>query len=260
MKVWKFMKPAIKGGKRVLRYTAKNHNWILAVLSILGLAGTAYAFTTATIKAVKMCEEKQVRGTKEVVKTVWKLFLPGIGFIFVTTLAICSNAHLNARDIATVTGLYAASKTDAKLIKEKVKELVGERKEEKIENEVEAEKVRMNPPTPENIIETGHGKQLFRMYETGVYFRASTDWVDLQFSKLNKDLDDEFTSCITFHRLNELLGLPRCGFGDAVWDKVDMKKSGYNEIVADVRSLCWETINGEQEVVSVLRCVPEPRF
>ena len=122
------------------------------------------------------------------------------------------------------------------------------------------EQVRKNPPTNDNIYETGHGNQLFQIYETGVSIRANPDWINLQFAQLNKEIGEEITECIAYHRYNELLGTPRCGFGDAIWDKVDMLKEGYREITADIRTLGWQTVNGQQEVVSQVRCVPQPRF
>ena len=101
---------------------------------------------------------------------------------------------------------------------------------------------------------------VFQIYETGVYIRANPDWINLQFAQLNKEIGEEITECIAYHRYNELLGTPRCGFGDAIWDKVDMLKEGYREITADIRTLGWQTVNGQQEVVSQVRCVPQPRF
>lgn len=245
-----------------MRFSTKNSNWILAILAVLGVGGTAAAFTNATIKAVKLCEEKQIKGTKEVIKTVWKLYLPGIGFVIATTVAIVTNAHVNAKRFATVTSLLAASQTDLELLKKKAKEIVGEGKERKIEDEAERERIDSSKiPTEDEIIKTGHGDKLFEMAWTSKYFRASPEWIDLAFERFNKAFNEGyFDDEVYMNALLDELGLPNCESGNAYWNRVDMREKGYKEVTANITSCKWMEVNGKREMVSTLRCCPNPQY
>lgn len=257
----KVFRPIAKCSRKLIRFTTKNSNWILSILALLGVIGTAEEFTRATIKAVKLCEEKKPQGAKEIVKTVWKLYLPGVGIIFMTTMAVCGNAKINARRLATVTGLYAASQADIQAFKAKAKELLGPGKAKKIEDEVERDRVdRLPPPSEDQIIKTGHGNDLFQFGWTGVYFRANPDYIELKFRELNQEISATPDGVVYMHRLIEMLGMPQCDSGNAFWDMYDMLEHGYKKIEADITNCKWMDVNGKQEMVSTLRPIPEPNW
>ena len=259
LKTAKIFRPLVTTSKKLVRFTTKNSNWILAILTILGIVGTAEEFTRATIKAVKLCEEKQPQGAKEIIKTVWKLYLPGVGLILVTTLTVCGNAKLNAKKLATVTGLYAASQADIMTIKEKAKEMLGEGKARKISDEVEREKLNRDPPPTEDFItKTGHGNQLFRMDLNGGYFRANPDYIDLKFAEFNQDMSEEVDGVLDANNLLERFDMPRCSLGNAFWDKYDMLEHGYKEVKAVLTTGQWMDVNGVKEMVSTVECEPRP--
>lgn len=259
LKTAKIFRPAVKGIKNLTKFTAKNSNWILALLALLGVIGTAEEFTRATIKAVKLCEEKKPQGAKEVIKTVWKLYLPGVGIILVTTLAVCTNAKINARRLATVTGLYAASQADIQAFKQKAKEMLGDGKERKIEDEVERDKIDRNPPPEEQFIaKTGHGDQLFLFGLTGQYLRANPDYIELKFSEFNQAMSETVDGCLDVNNLIERFDLNRCVLGNSCWDKYEMLENGYKEIKAKLTTGKWVEVNGKQEMVSTIECEPNP--
>lgn len=257
----KLVKHFIRGGKKLVKFTTRNSNWILALITALGAVATAEEFTRATIKAVKLCEEKKPQGAKEVVKTVWELYLPGVGILLVTVTSALGNAHLNAKKLATVTGLYAASQADIQAFKNKAKEILGEGKEKKIEDEVERERVEKNPPPPEDeIVKTGHGDQLFMLGWTGKYFRSNPDYLELKMTQLNKELPEEPDEEIYENRFNEMLDLPYCEAGNAVWNMYDLITEGYKKIGLDITTCKWMEVNGKKEMVSTVRFVPNPKM
>ena len=259
LKTVKALRPFLRGGKKLMKFTTKNSNWILALIASVGAIGVAEEFTRATIKAVKLCEEKKPEGTKEIVKTVWKLYLPGVGILLVVVSSICGNASINAKKLATVTGLYAASQADLQSFKKKAKEILGEGKEKKIEDEVERDRVDCNPPPPEDEIhKTGHGDQLFMLGWTGKYFRANPDYLELKMKELNQELSDWPDDEICENRFNEMLELPDCEAGNAVWNTYDMTTEGYNKIELDITTCKWMEVNGKKEMVSTVRFIPNP--
>lgn len=262
VKTAKLAAPFVKGLRQFGKEIGKNSNWILPLLGMIGLGGAAWQMVDATVKAVKLCEEKQVHGTKEVIRTVWKLYIPGVGFVILTTLAIVGQGHMNkvlSRKLVTATGLYAASQADMKAFKEKAKEMFGAEEVKKVDEQVATEQLQKLPiPDEKDIVNTGHGDQLFKFKWTGAYFRACPEWIELIFKQLNDEQDSSEDGVVYMHRLIELMGLPECDAGNMYWDKYEMLQNGYKKIEADITSCRWDNYRGKQEVVSEVGVTPWP--
>ena len=252
----------MKGMRSLGKGLSKNSNWIFAVAALLGLTGTTWQMISATVKAVKLCEEKQVKGTKEVIRTVWKLYIPGIGFVLLTTIGIAGQTKLNriiSKQLVTATGLYAASQADMKAFKDKAKDMLGEKKASKIQAETDQEKINhLVPPSENDIVKTGHGNQLFQLALNGGYFRASPEWVELQLAQINKELQDNTWNTIYVSRILELFHQPECDIGNLEYNLSDMLEKGYKEIKADISECHWDSHYGNSEIVSVVHIQPWP--
>ena len=254
------IRPIVKAGGKLIRATKRNSNWILAVLAMLGLAGTTALAVDATVKAVKLCETKEVHGKKEILKTVWRLYIPAVGCFIVTTVSILGNAHINARRLATVTGLYAMSQTDLKALKSKAKEVLGEKKErEKIEDEIAKERLNAVVPTQQTrIIDTGHGNKLFMEWLTGQLIRTSPEHVEAVAEKIDNQISKEIDGVIEVgYYLNEFRIPADCWVGRAIWDSAEMKFRGDSKFSIDCHEIQWMEVNGQQEMVGIIR-PPEP--
>lgn len=254
--------PIIKALRNLGKFTVKNGNWMWALMAMAGLAGTAWQAVDATIKAVKLCEEKEVHGAKEVIKTVWKLYIPGAGFFILTTIAIGGQAHLSSKlskQLMTATGLYAASQADLKAMKDKTKELFGERKEKKIEEEIDQDRVKKMPkPDEKDIVKTGHGNQLFQLTLNGGYFRANPDWIRNQIRTADEEIQTDPTNVLYAHRILELFHQPEADIGNLFWDLCDMREKGYKHLTVDISSCRWDDHGDDMEVVSLVKIEPWP--
>lgn len=255
-----FFKQVPRYAKHLGTWAKANSNWLLAAFAALGVALTAEEAIRATIKAVKICEEKQIKDGKEIVKTVWKLYIPMVGFFLLTTIAIGSNAHLNAKRLTTAASLVAMSQADLKAVKDKAKEMLGERKVDKIEDEVDRDIVAKNPPPAEDsIIKTGHGNDLFYEYLTGQYIRACPEFVGAIQEKLNRSIENDMDGIATASYYLDLLGCnANCYIGEAFWDMADMREHGERQVELDVTNCSWMEVNGKQEMVSMIRPKPLP--
>jgi hypothetical protein len=251
VKTSKVLSPIVKG-------VAKRGDWILAVLAFLGLTGTAALAVKATITAVKLCEEKEIKDGKEVVRTTWRLYIPAIGCFIVTTLSVMGlswRSIKRAKELATVTGLYAMSQTDLKSIKAKAKEILGEKKEqEKLEDGVIKDELdRMTIPPESEIIKTGHGDKLFRERLTGQLIRTSPEWIEAVSEKVAAQFGKEVDGVVEVGYYLELLNIPSdCWVGNAVWEEVEMLECGYNKFEIDCREIKWMEVNGKQEMVGII--------
>lgn len=250
-----FMKPVIKAGGKIIKYGKRNSNWLLAIMAMLGLGATTGMAIHATVKAVKLCEERQVKGSKEVIKTAWKLYLPTVGVFIVTTLSIVGNAHINARRLATMTGLYAMSQADLKALKKKATEVIGPKKAEQMQDDAAAEKVDKDPPPKEDdIIKTGHGNKLFKEWLTGQYIRTSPEWIEAVQEKMRIQFEREFDGSVEVAYYLDLLGIPTDNWvAKALWDQTAMLERGEKKFEIDCRELKWMEVNGQQEMVGYIK-------
>lgn len=254
----KLPKTMVKLAKGVPMFCRRNSNWLLSALAILGVTGLTWAAIDGTIKAVKLCEEKQAQGAKEIIKTTWKLYIPMAGFFILTTVAIATNAKINAKRIATLTGLYAASQADIESLRKKMREVVGEKKATEIEMEQNKERVQeLPPPKEDDIAKTGHGNMLFMDWLTGQYFRASPDYIELVEHEMNEQIDNELEQTLLRGYMQERFGERSCGTKDLYWDKADMVTRGIRKIELDASYTDWTEVNGQREMVAILRCRPE---
>ena len=251
----KALHPIIKAGGKIVKFGKKNSNWILAVLAMLGLAGTTALAVDATIKAVKLCETKEVHGKKEILKTVWRLYIPAVGCFIVTTVSILGNAHINARRLATVTGLYAMSQTDLKALKEKAKETLGERKETKMEDEIAKERLNKAVADKQNqIIDTGHGNKLFMEWLTGQLIRTSPEYVEAVAEKMDNQFGKEVDGVVEVSYYLDQFRIPTdCWVARAIWDSAEMRYHGCDKFTIDCHEIQWMEVNGQQEMVGIIK-------
>ena len=228
----KFTGPAAKVFRKGLRLTKANSNFLLTLLAVLGFAVTAEELVRATIKAVKLCEEKGVKDGKDVIKTVWKIYIPAAGFFLVTTIAVVSNAKINAKRLATVTSLCALNSAEAKAWKEKAKELIGPKKAEKMEESIVKDQMdKEDIPPDDQIIRTGHGEELMKEYLTGQWIYDSPAHVELVQEKLNNRLESEPDGIVAVSWYLEQFSIdPDCYIAEAIWDLADMCKYGDTKI------------------------------
>lgn len=251
-------KPVIKAGGKIVRRVGKNSNWVLAVLAMLGLTASVGLAIDATVKAVKLCETKEIHGRKEVIRTVWRLYIPAVGCFIVTTMSIIGNAHLNAkvrRKLATVTGLYAMSQTDLKALKEKAKEVMGERKEQKMEDDIVKERLQKAVETnSQQIIETGHGDKLFMEWLTGQLIRTSPEYVEAVAERMDNQLSKEMDELVEVAYYLDQFRIPTsCWVAQAIWDRAELVQKGLSKFEIDCHEIQWMEVNGKQEMVGIIR-------
>ena len=255
----KGVNPIIKAGGKLIRFGKRNSNWILAIFAMLGLGGTTALAIDATVKAVKLCETKEIKGRKEILKTVWRLYIPTVGCFIVTTASIVGNAHINARRLATVTGLYAMSQADLKALKGKAKELMGPRKEQNLEDDISKERLNKVVPAQQNqIVDTGHGNKLFMEWLTGQLIRTSPEHVEAVAANMDNQFNKEVDGVVEVSYYLDQFRIPtECWVAKAIWDVVDMRRRGANKFEIDCREIQWMEVNGVQEMVGIIK-PPEP--
>ena len=255
--------PMIKMTRSGLKFFMKNSNLILTVVSATGVLATVAVAIHGTIKAVKLCEEKQVVGTKEVLKTVWKCYIPTIGAVVLTTTAILCNGRINAKKLAVLTSAYSGTVEALKKVEEKMGEQIGPKKTQKAITDAEKEIAQENvPPNKNAIIATGKGTQLFFCATTGQWFYSDRNGVELAEMKLKKHFADVMTNWgsgewIPVSEAQDALNLPETDMGGYMgWftdDFLDSKNTVEFVISSDWMDLPWG-----KEIVGIVRMTPWP--
>lgn len=267
------MKIPFKGAvKTLIRATSKNSPTILAGMAIVGVCGTAFGVYKATLKAVDVIDNKNeslddleddrdemseedfkaerkriyISFTKDMIRLYWPSALCGI----VTIISIIGSRKIDARRQAALTAALTMTENRLKEYQDKVVETVGERKEQKIRDSINADKVYQNSPVEESIISTGKGDVLCLDAVSGRYFRCNADFIRNRINVLNERLLSEM-----YIPLNDLyyeLNLPTIKLGDDIGWNV----SNDGLIRVDFTS----TLTDDDKPVLVLDYAVEPRF
>lgn len=260
----RMMRPMVRLGKNSIRFFNRNSNLILTVISATGVIATVTLAVKGTIKAVKLYEEKKPVGTKEIVKTVWKCYIPTIGTVILTITAILCNGKMNAKKIAVLTSAYGSSVEALKRMEDKMGEMIGPKKAQAVIDEVHSQSAEENKPQSNmDIIETGHGNELFFIEDVGQWIYASTNWIELAQLKTWNDLEDsndwneDGDNYILMNDALEHLGARKCYVGGANgWYYSDMQKLGLKGPSFRVSSKRMD-INGENRAVGTIWFEPE---
>ena len=223
---------------------------ILTGLGIGGLATTAIMAVRATPKALYLLEEERAKRYKEgikrepiskidSIKITWKCYLPA-ALVGVATVGCFIGAHsINLRRNAALASLYTITEASLKSYQEKVIEVIGRNKEEKIHDALVADRLSQNPISKNEVIITGKGETLFYDSWSGRYFKSDMEKVRKAQNDLNHDLlgGDMFLS---LNSLYEEIGLDRIDAGSEIGWSFDygMLEIKFNSKITDTGVPC----------------------
>lgn len=204
----------------------KNKPLLLTIFGVVGLVATAIEVAYAKPKADAVIKKRHENRVKEESKAeeigrdilvATPVYLPAIATGAMTIGCMVGSYNESSKRTAAYATAYTLTETKLKDYQAKVIETLGDKKEQKIRNEVAAEKVRKNPPAEEFII--NDTDTLFYDTGSGRYFRANIDTVRNAIASLNERL-----YCEMFVSLNEFyyeIGLPEIKVGDDIGFNVD---------------------------------------
>lgn len=208
---------------KILTFVDKNAPTILTVCGVGGLIGTTVMAVRATPRAETLIfDEEDKKGeplTKlETIKVAWKPYIPVVIMGAATASCIIAANSVNAKRNAALSAAYVLSETALTEYKSKVLEQVGEKKAEKIENEVSQNRVSNDPVTSKEVIITGKGATLCYDENSGRYFESSIEELQQIENRFNKRLMEN----MEFLTLNDLyyeMGLDPIELGEELgWD------------------------------------------
>lgn len=223
-----------------LKFADKNTPHILSTAALFGLVETAVLAFRAGPEAKHVLEWKKKRmddieqhslipdkDRKEVLKNTTKdltaIMAPTILTGTATAACIIASDRVSAKRIATLSAAYTIADTAYKEYKNKVTELVGEKKARSIQESITKDRVQKTPPPEDNgqIPVIGNGTVLCKDTYSGRYFYSTAQKIESSILKLSGD-------CMTdmWISLNDLyyeLGLEQVPMGsDLGWNADDL--------------------------------------
>lgn len=205
--------------------TKKHSSEILIGIGIVGMCSSIVMAIKDTPKALRLIEEKEEElevdslEPIDILKTVWKCYLPtAITFVCSSAVIISANV-VQAKRHAAIAAAYELCEGAMREYKNKTIEVVGEKKEQTIMDAIAKDKVEEHPVPAEKreIIITGSGNTLCLDSISGRYFYSDIERIRKIENFLNKRLLDDMY--ITLNEVYYELGLDEIKIGDALgWD------------------------------------------
>ncbi len=212
--------------KRVMRSLGNtidaNSPAILTGLGVAGVISTVALAIKGTSSAVFVINEEERLRTKfltqrEKLELVWKFYIPTAASSVLTIVAIIGSNHISTRRNAALLSLYSLADTALKEYQEKVIETIGQKKEEKIRDELAKDTLDNNPVEGREVLITGKGNCLFFDTLSGRYFRSDLETVRRVQNDFNELLFNDMF--LPLNDLYDMLGLEDTEMGRSTgWD------------------------------------------
>ena len=193
---------------------------------IAAFGGAIVSAVCGTIKAKEKVDEVKADlnvdtlSKKEVFQITWRYYIwTTVSFAAGTTLVVLGDREHNKRN-AALSVAYAGLETTLNAYKDKITEVVGEKKAQDIKDAIAQDKLNDNPIIEHDVIPTGKGDTLVYDAASGRYFRTSLNEIDRVINEVNRIfLSWDFISLNEFY---DALGVPRIGLGDRLgWNSKD---------------------------------------
>ena len=216
---------------KINRFLSKNSPAILVTLGITGFATTVVMGINATPKAMKKLnnlyeelDEREEEMTEkelliEEVKVVAPVYLPTLCMGVASAGCIIGSYSINTKRLAGLATAYSISERTLREYHRKVVDTIGEKKEERIRDEISKERIENDPLENHEIIMTGHGDTLCYDSVSGRYFASNADKLRKAETDLNRRLISEMY--ISLNDFFDEIDIPHIRLGDELGWNID---------------------------------------
>lgn len=187
---------------------------LLTGVGIAGMLITAIFVGKSTLKCSEVLKDKEM-STGQKLKEVAPYYIPAI--ISGVGSAVCVVGSMSIQNKRNAALAAAASFAEMTLreYSNKVVEVIGEKKEQKIRDEIAKDRMEQNPPNPVILQIMDDGKMPCCDMSTNTYFRASKAEIDNLENELNYKLRDEMY--VSLHDYYYGLGIGNTTLGSLEW-------------------------------------------
>lgn len=229
MNATKLAQTALSIAKSAEGFVITNGPSILTGIGIGGMLTTVVVACKETPKAVKLLEEKDLKKPEtpkekfeygmEVLKTTVPVYWPSVVLWATSASCILLANHIHLKRTATLGAAYFVADGRLKELKDKTKDILGEKKADKAREEILAERLANTPLNKDAIMNTGFGTQLcFDAYHAR-YFYCSAEKirrVEIEFEK-ERIAEWNHQHRLTESGVSELLNLAVPRYSGNLW-------------------------------------------
>jgi hypothetical protein len=171
------------------------------------------------------------------VRLVWKFYIPAVASSAATIACIIGANTVSTRRNAALISAYSLTETAFREYKDKVVETIGEKKSQKIHDEIAKDHIVNTPLSTQAVIVTGDGEVLCFETLTGRYFKSSMETLrkaqnDINSKIINGGYATQNDFCI-------LIGLPSLQYGDEVgWNTSNLLELEFSSHLAEGSRPC----------------------
>ena len=220
----------------------RNSTLILTIGAGVGLFTTVVSAVKATPKAMKLiAEEEELEGYelefKDKIVVAWKCYVPATLMGALTLGCIIGINSEYARKNAALASLLSLSEAGLKEYQAKVVETLGERKEQKIYDEVVQERLDKHPLTGKEIYITGNGETLCFEIISSRYFKSNIESLRKIQNDINYALRND--NWVTLNEVYSKMGLASTKLGNSMGWNVDQQfEFEFNTMLAEGGQPC----------------------
>ena len=190
---------------------------ILTAFGICGFITTVVKTAEITSKSVKLLDKaKEKKGEdltpKEVVSEVGVNYIPVIILGSASIGCVIGARRVDYKRYSALMAAYKLSETTMKDYHDKVVEVIGEKKEQSIRDEIAKEKIEKNPVEKTEIMSLGNGETLCYDVLSGRYFKSDIESIRRAVNDLNYRLLYEMY--MPLNDFYEEIGLTEVKLGD----------------------------------------------
>lgn len=203
---------------------SKHSPEILTGIGIAGMITTVVLAVKATPKAMELIEDEREDRyfnnddtpvtTVDMVKVAWKPYVPAVITGVASVSCLIGANSVNARRNAAIATAYKLSEAALTEYKDKVVEVIGEKKEKVVREKIAEDRLEKNPVNNSQIFMTEKGNTLFLEPISGQYFRSDIDFVKKTINELNESMLNSPFGYLSMNDLYDALGLEQTSRGD----------------------------------------------
>lgn len=197
---------------------------ILIGIGIAGMVTATVLAVKATPKALELIEEEKERTGKDelsaidTVKVAWKPYIPTVTTLVTSTGCLIGARNITSKRTAAIATAYKISETALTEYKDKVIDIIGEKKEREVRDRRAKSQIENNPVSKtKEVIITEKGNTLCYDTISGRYFKSDMNTINRAVNIVNRSLYQQ--SYASLNEFYEELGLPYIDLGyDLGWD------------------------------------------
>lgn len=187
--------------------TKRHSPEVFTGLGIAGMLTAGIMAVRATPKALYLIDREEIQNNegyalnkKQKFKTAWKCYIPSVAVAAVSTACLITAQAQNLRRNAALATAYTLSETALKEYQAKVVETIGDKKEQRVRDEIAKDKVEAANIVPTNVIITDKGNTLCYDVISGRTFKSDIDAIKKTVNELNRRLiSDNYISLNDFY-------------------------------------------------------------